>query len=61
MFEYTLILRSVRNARMNVIDGKFSSEVGNKISNKIDGIFMILSPFINCGFLIIYFTVALSI
>ena len=46
---------------MNVIDGKFSSEVGNKISNKIDGIFMILSPFINCVFLIVYFTVALSI
>ena len=45
----------------DVIDGKFSSDIGNKISNKIDGIFMILSPLINCTFLIIYFTVALSI
>ena len=59
-FEYTIILSRVRNARMNVIDGKFSSEIGNKISNKIDDKFMILSPLINCIFLTVYFTVALS-
>ena len=52
MIEYGFILQKVRKIHKK-IDGRFSFEAGHQIANKIDGIFVIVSPIINAIFIVL--------